>query len=59
MSIEVQANLYYYHLGLVKREDNLYCLVDLDTNEWYEKMTIYYIRKLLNTWNQNTRYKTR
>ena len=44
MSIEIQAALYYYDLGLLKRENHLYCLVDLKTGEWYEKM--------LKRWNQ-------
>lgn len=52
MSIEIQAALYYYGLGLLKRENHLYCLVDLKTGEWYEKMTIYYIEILLKRWNQ-------
>ena len=52
MSIEIQAALYYYDLGLLKRENHLYCLVDLKTGEWYEKMTIYYIETLLKRWNQ-------
>ena len=34
MSIDIQAALYYYHLGLIKRENHLYCLVDLKTGEW-------------------------
>ncbi len=51
IGVDVQAGLFYYHLSLVKREDNLYCLVDLQTGEWYEKMTIYYIQKLLLEWN--------
>ena len=52
MSIEIQAALYYYDLGLLKRENHLYCLVDLKTGEWYEKMTIYYIETFLKRWNQ-------
>ena len=52
MSIEIQAALYYYDLGLLKRENHLYCLVDLKIGEWYEKMTIYYIEILLKRWNQ-------
>ena len=52
MSIEIQAALYCYDLGLLKRENHLYCLVDLKTGEWYEKMTIYYIETLLKRWNQ-------
>ena len=52
MSIEIQAALYYYDLGLFNRENHLYCLVDLKTGEWYEKMTIYYIETLLKRWNQ-------
>ena len=52
MPIDFQAGLYYYGLGLLKRENHLYCLVDLQTGEWYEKMTIYYIEKLLSQWNQ-------
>jgi hypothetical protein len=52
MSIDIQAGLYHYGLGLLKREDDLYCLVDLKTGEWYEKMTIYYIQTLLKQWNE-------
>lgn len=52
MPIDLQAGLYYYGLGLLKTENHLYCLVDLQTGEWYEKMTIYYIEKLLSQWNQ-------
>lgn len=52
MSIDIQARLYHYGLGLLKREDDLYCLVDLKTGEWYEKMTIYYIQTLLKQWNE-------
>lgn len=56
MDIDLIANLYYYRLGLIKRENNLYSLIDLETNEWFEKMTIYYIKKLLNHWNMQQRY---
>lgn len=52
MPIDLQAGLYYFGLGLLKREDHMYCLVDLKTGEWYEKMTIYYIQNLLHQWNQ-------
>lgn len=52
MPIDLQAGLYYFGLGLLKREDHMYCLVDLKTGEWYEKMTIYYIQDLLHQWNQ-------
>ena len=53
MSIDVgiQSSLYYYDLTIVERENNLFCLVDLKTGEWYEKMTIYYIQRLLDLWN--------
>jgi len=57
MPIDLQANLYYYQLGLIKRENNLYSLVDLTTGEWFEKMTIYYIEKLLHNWNEYGRYQ--
>ncbi|MFR7592206.1 MAG: hypothetical protein ACLUVC_12220 [Longibaculum sp.] len=53
MPIDIQAGLYHYGLGLIKRENHLYSLVDLQTGEWYEKMTIYYIEILLNKWNHN------
>ncbi len=52
MSIDIQASLYHYNLALVEREDHLYCLIDLQTGEWYEKMTIYYIEKLLRRWHK-------
>lgn len=58
MSIDLYSNLYYYQLGLIKRENNLYSLVDLQTGEWFEKMTIYYIKKLLNSWNEYERYSS-
>ena len=51
ISIDIQAALHYYGLGLLKRVNHLYCLVDLKTGEWYEKMTIYYIEILLKNWN--------
>lgn len=52
VSIDIQSSLYYYDLTLVQREDNMYCLIDLKTGEWYEKMSIYYIQRLLNLWNK-------
>ncbi|WP_028044560.1 hypothetical protein [Candidatus Stoquefichus massiliensis] len=52
IDVDIQSSLYYYHLTLVEREDHLFCLVDLNTGEWYEKMTIYYIQRLLDLWNQ-------
>lgn len=56
LAVDVQASLYYYDLGLVKRENNLFSLVDLNTGEWYEEMTIYYIQKLLKNWNRSRTY---
>jgi hypothetical protein len=57
MNIDLLSDLYYYNLGIIKREDNNYSLIDLESGEWFEKMSIYYIRKLLDNWNKNTRYK--
>lgn len=54
-SRHIESSLFYYGLTLVKRENNMYCLVDLQTGEWYEKMTIYYIQKLLDLWNMKRR----
>lgn len=51
----IQSSLYYYDLTLIQRENQLYCLVDLKTGEWYEKMTIYYIQRLLDIWNKERR----
>lgn len=51
----IQSSLNYYGLSLIERENHLYSLVDMDTGEWYEKMTIYYIQKLLHCWNQQRR----
>jgi len=48
----IQSSLFYYGLTIIKIENNMYCLVDLQTGEWYEKMTIYYIKKLLDEWNE-------
>ena len=52
LSVDIQSGLYHYNLGLIKRENNLYSLVDLKTGEWFEKMTIYYIQILIKQWNQ-------
>lgn len=51
MDIELQAGLYHFELGLVEIENHMYCLIDLRTGEWYEKMSIYYIQSLLKSWN--------
>jgi len=53
ISYELLSSLHYYDLTLVEREYHLYSLIDLKTGEWYEKMTIYYIERLLKKWNQN------
>ena len=39
-------------LTIIKYEQD-YCLVDLKTQEIYEKMSIYYIRRLLRSWNKH------
>lgn len=52
--MDIQIALYHYRLGLVEREDHLFSLVDLNTGEWYEKMTIYYIQRLLVSWNMHS-----
>lgn len=52
IDVDIQSSLYYYNLTLVERENHLFCLVDLNTGEWYEKMTIHYIQRLLDLWNQ-------
>lgn len=41
-----------YGLSIIMREKD-YCLVDLENREWFEDMSIYYIRKLINNWNNN------
>lgn len=41
-----------YGLSIIMREKD-YCLVDLENREWFEDMSIYYIRKLINIWNNN------
>lgn len=51
----MQSSLSYYDLTVIQRENHLYCLVDLKTGEWYEKMTIYYIQRLLELWNKKRR----
>ncbi|MCD7893240.1 MAG: hypothetical protein LUG60_05990 [Erysipelotrichaceae bacterium] len=51
MRPDIVLALYYFDLGLIQREDGLYSFVDLDTGEWYEKMTIYYVEYLLRKWN--------
>lgn len=44
------AGLYYYRLSIIKKEKD-YCLVDIDTGEWFSDMSIYYIRTLVTNWN--------
>lgn len=46
MDIDIISGLYHYGLTIIKYEQD-YCLVDLKTQEVYEKMSIYYIRRLL------------
>ena len=49
MDIDIISGLYYYDLTIIKYNNN-YRIVDLITNEWYEEMSIYYIRGLLSSW---------
>ncbi len=51
MRPDIVSALYYLNLGLIQRENGLYSFVDLNTGEWYEKMTIYYVEFLLRKWN--------
>ncbi|MCD7948669.1 MAG: hypothetical protein LUG12_00190 [Erysipelotrichaceae bacterium] len=51
MRPDIVSALYFFDLGLIQRENELYSLVDLKTGDWYEKMTIYYIENLLRKWN--------
>ena len=48
MDIDIISGLYHYGLTIIKYEQD-YCLVDLKTQEVYEKMSIYYIR----SWNKH------
>ena len=52
MDIDIISSLYHYGLTIIKYEQD-YCLVDLKTQEVYEKMSIYYIRRLLRSWNKH------
>jgi hypothetical protein len=47
---ELIVELEKYGLSIIMRDKN-YCLVDLENCEWFEDMSIYYIHKLLNSWN--------
>lgn len=40
MRPDIVSALYYFDLCLIQRENGLYSFVDLNTGEWYEKMTI-------------------
>ena len=51
-SLYIISGLYHYGLTIIKYEQD-YCLVDLKTQEIYEKMSIYYIRRLLRSWNKH------
>ena len=52
LDIDIISGLYHYGLTIIKYEQD-YCLVDLKTQEVYEKMSIYYIRRLLRSWNKH------
>ena len=52
MDIDIIGGLYHYGLTIIKYEQD-YCLVDLKTHEVYEKMSIYYIKRLLRSWNKH------
>ena len=56
LSLSYLLFIYYntslYGLTIIKYEQD-YCLVDLKTQEVYEKMSIYYIRRLLRSWNKH------
>lgn len=49
---ELIQELKKYGLSIIMREKD-YCLVDLENREWFEDMSIYYIYKLLNNWNNH------
>ena len=49
MDIDIISGLYHYGLTIIKYEQD-YCLVDLKTQEVYEKMSIYYIKR---SWNKH------
>ena len=51
--VEINKGVQDYWLGLVKRDENMYCLVDIATGEWFDKMTIYYINNLITKWNES------
>ena len=52
LDIDIISGLYHYGLTIIKYEQD-YCLVDFKTQEVYEKMSIYYIRRLLRSWNKH------
>jgi len=47
---ELIHELQKYGLSIIMK-DKHYCLVDLENCEWFEDMSIYYIHKLLDSWN--------
>ena len=51
--IDLLAGLYHFRLGMIKKERYMYALYDLDTDDVYEDMSIYYIRYLIMRWTQN------
>lgn len=51
--IDLLAGLYHFRLGLIKKERYMYALYDLDTDDVYEDMSIYYIRYLIMKWTEN------
>lgn len=46
------AELQKYKLSIVKKE-KYYSLVDMDSGEWFENMTIHYIYTLLEEWKKH------
>lgn len=48
--VDLLAGLFHFRLGLVKKDRYMYALYDLDTDNMYEDMSIYYIRYMVREW---------
>ena len=51
--VDLLSGLYYFRLGLVQKSERIYALYDIDSDNMYEDMSIYYIRHLIRKWSEN------
>ncbi len=49
----MNKRLYCYGLMMVKRDDRHYFMVDMESGDCFEDMSLYYIMELIGNWSKN------